>query len=341
MLITHPSQVTPDWLSEVLQRSGVLTNGRVERIPHGDMVTGVGGESACGSFAVRYSPDAPETAPRHFFLKFGDRKPEVDFYNHLAPTLTSMPILRCFDAVYKEGRSHLLFEALQTTHGELQDGLPPTVAMTKHMIDIILPLHVHFWENPKLQNEYEPYLDDVPGFILGQAQQHFGRFVDVMGDRLPPNFRRIYEKLLAAMPLPEWQARIDNNHMMTLVHGDPHPHNFLFPYDGNGEIYLIDWAVWHRQLGTFDIFYMMDGHSGRRELVEEPLVRYYHDQLLAQGISGYDWQQCWHDYKLSIISFLPFNIFWFAHGTPPQVWYNGLYDSVNAFIALGCEELLR
>lgn len=339
MLITHPNQVTPDWLTDVLQRSGVLDAGSVVDIQFADDSFSHGGESASGSFAVTYSQSVSKTVPHYFFLKMGNRQPEVDFYNHIAPTLTSMPILRCFDAVYENGRSHLLFENLAATHGALEDGLPPTVAMTKRLIDIIVPLHVKFWENPKLMGEYQPYLDDVPGFILGQAQQHFGRFVDVMSDRLPPNFRRIYEKLLAAMPLPKWQERLKDNRM-TLVHGDPHPYNFLFPRSGSGDIYLLDWAVWHRQLGTFDVFYMMDGRPGRRELVEEPLVRYYHDQLLAHGVMGYDWQQCWHDYKLAVISFLPFNIFWFAHNTPPDVWYNGLYDSVNTFIALGCEELL-
>ena len=340
MLITNINQVTPDWLTDVLQQSGILDAGSVIDIHFSDDSFSHGGESSSRSFAVTYSQSLPETIPRYFFLKIGSRKPEVDFYNHIAPLMTSMPILRCFDAVYENGTSHLLFENLSATHGAPEDVLPPTVALTKRMIDIVVPLHVQFWENPTLTGEYQPYLDDVPGFILGQAQQHFGRFVDVMGDRLPPNFHRIYEKVLAAMPLPEWQERLKNNRMMTLVHGDPHPYNFLFSRNDSSDIYLLDWAVWHRQLGTFDIFYMMDRRAGRRELVEEPLVRYYHEQLLAHGVIGYDWQQCWHDYQLAIVSFLPFNIFWFAHGTPPDIWYNSLYDSVNTFISLHCEELV-
>jgi hypothetical protein len=38
-----------------------------------------------------------------------------------------------------------------------------------------------------------------------------------------------------------------------------------------------------------------------RRCLEHGLLRRYYDGLLAHGVQGYSWQQCWDDYRLSVI----------------------------------------
>ena len=81
------------------------------------------------------------------------------------------------------------------------------------------------------------------------ASQHFAAFVDTLGDRLSAKRRGLYEKSLL---IPGYRP----SGPKTLVHGDAHWGNFLYPYDPTAySLYLIDWAVWHVNSGVGDLAY--------------------------------------------------------------------------------------
>jgi hypothetical protein len=78
-----------------------------------------------------------------------------------------------------------------------------------------------------------------------------------------------------------------------------------------------------------------------RAALEQPLVRAYHQRLLAHGVSDYTWKQCWLDYRMAAI----FNLFWPVFhwrfgGLPYHIWRPGLKGALDAFEDLRCEELL-
>ena len=99
----------------------------------------------------------------------------------------------------------------------------------------------------------------------------------------------------------------------TLVHGDAHWGNFLYPHDPAAHnLYLIDWAEWHVNLGVGDLAYniALQCYPEHRARIERPLIRRYHDRLLAHGIHDYAWEQCREDYRRMVIEQCLWPIVW-------------------------------
>ena len=67
--------------------------------------------------------------------------------------------------------------------------------------------------------------------------------------------------------------------------------------------FLIDWQSCRVQTGTNDVAYTMVlfWYPERRRVVEKPLVEHYHRTLVEAGVTGYTWEDCWHDYRLSAL----------------------------------------
>jgi hypothetical protein len=92
----------------------------------------------------------------------------------------------------------------------------------------------------------------------------------------------------------------------TIIHGDPGSANILVPRVGHRPIYLLDrqpfdWSLttW---LGVYDLVYaaVLDWPVADRRRLEQPLLRRYHEQLVAHGVSTYSWEQLWSDYRLMV-----------------------------------------
>jgi len=68
-------------------------------------------------------------------------------------------------------------------------------------------------------------------------------------------------------------------------------------------------------VGTDDLAYtyVLWWFPERRAAMEKGLIKRYHDGLLKHGVENYDWEDCWHDYRLSVIRTLFFPIlFWYV-----------------------------
>jgi hypothetical protein len=341
MLITDPRQVPLSWLTAVLRRDGALSQGEVTAV---QVETTETFTATAVRLCVSYSEDAPDSAPARLFLKLGHRRIEVEFYRVIAPAMTDPPVPYCYDAVFDPeiGQSHLLFEDLSATHVTPDDTPPLSKSDYQQVIDSLSIIHAQWWDHPWLGTELRALGEDVSGFVVGVVQDTFPTFVDSMGDDLSVENRRIYERLLAGWPPPDLVDRLAGGRAVTLVHGDAHPWNCLFPRDpSGGQVVLADWAVWHPGLGTEDVAYLIGMQArSRRAALEQPLVRTYHQRLLAHGVSDYTWKQCWLDYRTAAI----FNLFWpvfhWRFGLPYHIWRPDLEGALAAFEDLRCEELL-
>lgn len=338
MVITELDQVTPEWLDSLLREQGVLSRGAVTAVQLGASETHT---ATVSPLVISYSADAPPTAPTHLFLKLGRRRIEVDFYNHIAPLMPDPPVVRCYDAAYAAdaGRGHLLFADMTATHKEPEGTLPPQRASYEQVIACLASIHAYWWEHPQLDTRVGAVAEDVLGFVIGVAQEAFPAFVDFLGDRLSAERRALYERLFTVWPPPTRQAGTRR----TLVHGDPHLWNFLYPRNpATDRILIIDWAAWRVDVGTDDLAYMIAPfwYPERRARQEQDLLRYYHDVLSARGVTGYSWEQCHLDYRVSVISNLFWPIFWWKYGLPQAIWWHNMERLLLAFDDLNCAELL-
>ena len=166
-------------------------------------------------------------------------------------------------------------------------------------------------------------------------------FMAACGDRLAPSWRAAYESVLPA--LPHLFERHASGRNLTLAHDDAHLGNFLFPRAAATEpTYLIDWQFWHPTIGGTDLAFMMatEWEPAIRRQLEPALLQRYYRGLLAHGVQGYAWDDCWNDYRLSVILvsiFIPvwrWALFKWAPDIP------ALESSMTAFEELGCADLL-
>lgn len=353
-IITDPAQVTPVWLTETLRAKGDLPQGEVTTVEKKDSSTSV--TSLIVRFVLDYSAEAPETAPRHMFMKMtkpreiesfaaGVGSREVAFYNGVAGTSIERWVPRCYSAAYSAETDafHLLLEDLTDSHFQTEWPVPPLQQHCEQAIDCLANIHAFWWDHPRLGKDIGGSPDQSEfGTVLVQAEPMLAAFVDFMGDRLTSGRRAIYERILTAGP--KLAERFMQEKNLTLMHGDTHLWNFLYPHDIEKDtVRLFDWQSSDTGIGVADLAYMMALHwfPERRARLEQPLLRRYHNRLMENGITGYSWDQCWYDYRLSA-TLNPFIPIWqWSVKLPASIWWHHLERSFLAFEDLQCAELLN
>ena len=359
-VVTEIEQITPSWLTQVLQQRGYLELGQVTAVRSRDQqhATAAGpGFQPSHRLTVTYSDDASPAAPWQLYVRIVDGaifvqagKLEVAFYTSIAPEMPYSPAVCCYDGAYytATGAYHLLLQDVSETHRAVHPESPAPRNDAEQMLDALARLHAYWWGHPRLGKDVGtlPTAESVRSdfTILKDA---FPGYVDFLGDRLSPSRRGIYERVLARLPafLVDHFAEHDR---LTLVHNDAHAGNFLLANDPDQDSsYLIDWEQWGVWAGLRDVAYLIAlfWYPERRARMERSLVRHYHTLLSGYGVIGYDWQTCWHDYRLHAIEnlFVPFWA-WIDKewdGFRGYHRWHQLEKAMLAFDDLGCAALLE
>jgi hypothetical protein len=169
----------------------------------------------------------------------------------------------------------------------------------------------------------------------------YEEFADALGDRLPPQRRALYEKLLAEVPRLTQRSRQWRH--MTVVQGDAHVWNCFLPKDGTSETpRLFDWDGWRVAVGTDDLAYMIAMHwyPDLRQRAELPLLDAFHDELLTHGVTGYDRRTLQDDYRLSVLWQTTRPLWMHSVGIQRRIWWSNLERIHLAADDLDCRELL-
>ena len=364
-VITDAEQVTPEWLTRILCEKDYLSQGQVISVQKANRPQQTATWFADISFLhVSYSGKAPKSAPRRLFLKVSrpDLEPadllygrkEVEFYSTIANAMDDPPVARCYDAVYAPdtGRSHVLLDDLSETHIQPQPPLQPSRRHCELLLDSLAKFHAHWWEHPRLGTDILKLLNGETSSeqvlrlppSMHETAEMFPGFVDLLDDRLPAARRDLYEKVLLSWPFSRLSERLDERRGITLIHGDAHAWNFLYPRDPErNRVCIIDWHEWDISLGTNDLaeLIVLWWYPERRARMEEPLLRRYHRQLIEYGVKGYAWEQCWNDYRLSAIRILLYPVWMHAENRPPTTWWPILERAILAFQDLECADLLE
>jgi aminoglycoside phosphotransferase (APT) family kinase protein len=297
---------------------------------------------------VSYSPDAPNDSPRYLVVKSpssSDRKAnssELQFYRVLAPVLGTPPLVRCY-AVIADGDGDpgtLVLEDVRATHDHPPWPIPPSRNQCEAALDTLASVHAQWWEAPALGNTVGQLhtRESLTTMVQGIAA-HLPAFFDAVGDSLTTEARHVYERVFSSSLKP-W-LRLTDQSALTIIHGDAHTWNFLFPRSGEGAALLIDWQLWHVDVGARDLAFFMALHwypSRRREL-EQPLLRYYHDCLLKRGVENYSFDELWLDYRRCVVRNLTIPILFWSRGMNPEGWWHRLECALAAYRDFECDEL--
>jgi hypothetical protein len=348
-LVLSDSQVLPVLLSDWLRRSGSLTSGDVRHVRiEQELETSI---SKLSFITVTYSADAPAHLPRQLVVKSplnsarnrtGPNR-EVDFYRGLAPLVGTPPLVRCL-ASLEESDDHpetIVLEDLRGTHDHPPWPLPPSRFQSELAVDVLARVHAQWWEAPTLGQDFgELHTSESLTTMVHGVAAHLPGFFDAVGDSLTPEARRVLERVFSSSLRP-W-LRLTESRALTVAHGDAHSWNFLFPRSNQGSAFLIDWQLWHLDLGVRDLAFLVALHwfPDRRHTLEEPLLRYYHRALQANHIDNYPFDELWLDYRRCVVRNLTIPIIFWSRGMKPEGWWHRLECSLAAYADLECEDLL-
>jgi hypothetical protein len=349
-VLTTIDEATPAWLATVLKRGGWLPTGTVQALE----VTRVHDEQihTLGYFLrANYDADAPASAPTHFFLKLprpgGDRAravrrglPEVQMYRALTADQRGLPVIPCYDASYDTtiGSYHLLLADLSATHEQPASFRSIAHRYVEETADALARFHAHWWDHPALGRDLGSLPDAAAtAAACAHLRDGYPAFAALLGDRLTADDRRIYERVLSALPalrsLP-WQ---------TMLHGDAHFWNLLYPRDPQaGQTCIIDWHTYRLGRGASDLAYtIVLRYPARTPENERDLVGRYHAQLCARGVSGYSWEACWDDYRRAAAEWVLASLYWWQDGLPENFWELFVSPPLRAYRELACDDVLE
>jgi len=338
--------ITVDWLTDIFQASGQLKRGSIRTIHLKPLSDVPFGAPKIRRLEIDYSQGAICNVPSKVILKAAPKEKEYFFYTQIAEWMGNTPVPYCYLAQQNEDRSQSIFllEDLSDTHFQTEWPIPPSLELCEMAIDCLASFHAFWWSDFRLETDFREKVTKGNYWTgrLNEAIDKLPAFLDFIGDRLSPDRKGIYEKVLASSN-HHWMPDSTRN-AKTFLHGDIHFWNFLFPKDpSKNEIKIFDWNSWDIGKGTNDLAYMMGLHwyPDLRQTREQVLLRRYHDNLLEQGVSDYSWDDCWLDYRESCIMNLFIPIWQWQRGTTsPIIWWSHLERIFITFENLGLMELL-
>jgi hypothetical protein len=294
---------------------------------------------------VKYSAAVPANLPSRLVVK-SPHEPvttrgvgEVHFYRDIAPLLKQPPLVRCFAALQESAGDPeiIVLEDLRATHDHPSWPTPPSRLQCELACDALAKIHAHWWEAPAAG---QPHTVDSLTTMVRDIAAHLPAFTHAARDILSAEHARVLEHVFSSSLAP-W-LRLTDARALTLAHGDAHTWNFLFPRAGLGPAFLIDWQLWHLDVGARDLAFFMALHwdRNRRAELERPLLRYYHRRLIELGVSGYTFDDLWLDYRRCVVRNLTMPIIFWRKGLSPEGWRHRLECALAAYHDLRCDDLV-
>ncbi len=362
---TTTSEITAEWLTHALQASGTIAaDASVSSVSVDPQAGGVGFVGEVGKLNLTY--DGAPDAPTSMVAKFPTQSPEVQammhptriferehrFYEVLAPeTPVRTPAVYHVTCEVSDDptaeRYLLLMEDLGgLTLGDQVAGVSPEqaesalVGLAKH--------HARFWNGAGLENATFVPIINGPLNKAGQGiySASLPGFEQVFGDALQPEMVPVAEAYTAAHPkLLDALAEMPH----TLVHFDYRSDNLFFEGEGHdvGDVCVIDWQSISVGGGAADVGYFMGQNlsPADRRAHEDDLLHRYHDTLVASGVTDYEYDRFFQDYRLGVMYGWVIPVF--AVGSldvsserAMQLWTNVLERIQDAIFQHGAQEFV-
>ncbi|HTX97912.1 MAG TPA: aminoglycoside phosphotransferase family protein [Mycobacterium sp.] len=304
-----PGDVTPRWLSAAL-------SGRRKPVEVADVAVvpiGTGQTGATYRVIATYATD-PAGLPNTFVIKLPaqddtvrDRvvigyRSECAFYSSVAAHV-QVPTPQCFYCEITEDAMDfalLLADQAPAVQGDQLSGCGEAEA--RLAVKALAGLHAPSW--------CDRFWLDFPGIAFARpdeagasgmgavAKMSADITLEKLGDRMSAEDRDTFS---AAMGLvtPWLLAEYDR---FSLLHGDYRLDNMLFdPH--RTRVSVVDWQTLGVGLPARDLAYFTATslNSQLRARIEKDLVADYHRALSACGVSDYDHETCWRDYRLGVL----------------------------------------
>ncbi len=303
------------WANEALaERRGDASVEAVDVVNIGEG-TGVFGEIAMATFTYDRDTDAPTSGvvklpcvePENLAVAhaLGLYERELRFYEDIAPTTPLRIPERYYADRSDDGRFVLLLENMSAGYRVGDQVVGATTAEALAIVDALAPLHVAWWESPRLGA-----LDWLP---VPNAPAYMGAVPDIYRQGLPVLEADWADKVtpgsvdVARRLDPKFEALMHRTAEgpVTFAHSDTRLDNIFFPVSPADGVAFIDFQLVLRQRGAADIAYLV-GTSMQIDAARndwEPVLRRWHQHLVEGGIS-YSWDDCVQHYHEAALYYL-------------------------------------
>ena len=229
---------------------------------------------------------------------------EVRFYNDLSARLDSPRVPHCYHASMEEGGAPFVLLLEDIVGATTSDQIEGTSReRTFVVLETVAALHAKFWGDGVLALDWVPPMNnDMYKGAAGLAEANWDGFVEKWGDRLPADAVEWSRQLTAKYPeMLDWWAEASPQ---TLTHTDCRTENYLWGGPAGPEaVTMVDFQLMTRHIGTYDVanFLGMSITTEDRRAWEREALEHYHATLVAHGVQGYDFDQCWRDYRYCLM----------------------------------------
>jgi len=307
-----PDEITPEWLTMTLQKSGVLFDSKVLSIKKNSLGDGRAWLSNVLRLEVDYSPD-DSTLPKSFVLKIlsksecrdpdyelGAYRREINFYQQLAPTLP-IRLPELYYSVSGANCNLMLMEDLShMVAGDLIEGMEHGLVIST--LEQLGKVHAAHWNSPLLDSlSWLPVTNNMEV----DYDENWGSFVDLCSHFIDSDALKIGEKLKGKIG---WLSSEIESRPQTLIHDDMKADNLLF--GDQNTVVILDWQFPIRSLGAIDAARLIGGSmlADERRGHEFEALRHWYDTLLENGVSNYTWNDAQWDFKLGALFCLTFPV---------------------------------
>jgi thiamine kinase-like enzyme len=194
-----------------------------------------------------------------------------------------------------------------------------------------------------------PHLDWIPygndpinHFAESSYNDGWENFRRNFGDRLSPRAMAIAERLKTKIIAIEDAFASPPR---TIAHGDLRYDNLFFSADG--EMAVADWQIVLRVRGPYDVAYFLSQsvNPADRKACEMDILRSYHEKLLEHGVTGYSFDQCLDDYRISAMFCLVYPVISLggldlANDRGTALFTAMLDRSIATILDLDCDEMI-
>ena len=294
---SHPTQVTPRWLTLRLNRAGL--EGTVSEVAWQNIGAGQLGENA--RFNIKGTGDLPPTLvgkfpssnplSRHLAVQLNNYAREVFFYADLSRTV-DIRTPRCFAAEFDPGTHDFVLLMEDLAPGVQIDQMSEcSTDQAALALEELAKLHGPRWGDAQLADLpllTPSRLDDGDEFLHPAL---FAAFMQRYGDRLGSDQVAAIDRFAAGyaaygkVEAPETLVHIDYR-LDNMMFGGPHP------------LAVFDWQSINRGNPWLDVSYFMGTSVSpeRRAGNERQLLNHYLEVLRSYGVT-LDWDRCWTLYR--------------------------------------------
>jgi hypothetical protein len=299
-----PADLTPAWLGSVL--GAEVTDVDVTAIGTGQTgatyrvaATYADAAGPPATFAVKL-PAQDDTVRERVALGYLS---EVEFYSTVTDAV-AIPVPGCFHSEISSDGSDFVLVLADMAPAEQGDQIAGcTPAEAALAVEALAGLHGPSWCQRHwcdLASIIMPKPgDEAAAGGLGEiAVMAANITLEKLGDKVTEEDR---DTLLTSMGLvTPWL--LAEPQRFSLMHGDYRLDNLLFDPDRT-RVTVVDWQTIGVGLPTRDLAYFTATSllPEIRPTVERDLVQRYHAALLRHGVTDYDVETCWQDYRLGVL----------------------------------------